>query len=56
MCNYKNYSTCYAMAAHEVHTLKNENKRKSLKDIFLYYFLFYMFIPSWKFVIIEIRA
>ena len=34
MCNERNQSISY--------TFKNKNKRKSLRDIFLYHFLFYI--------------
>ena len=34
-------STCYLITTYEVHTFKNKNKRKSLRDIFVHHFLFY---------------
>ena len=36
-----------------VQTFKNKNKRKLLRDIFVYHSLFYIFIHGCKFVIIE---
>ena len=51
-----NHSICYNTTTYEVHTFKNENKRKWLRDIFVYLLLFYMFIHSCKFVVIETGA
>ena len=42
MCNERNHSFCYTTTTYEVHTFKNKNKRKSLRDIFVYRFLFYI--------------
>ena len=50
----RNHSICYTATTYEVHTFKNKNKRKSLRDTFIYHFLlFSLFIRSCKFVIIE---
>ena len=40
MCNERNHSICYATTTNEVYTFKNKNKRKSLREIFAYHFLF----------------
>ena len=54
MWNERNHSICYTATTYEVHTFKNKNKRKSLRDTFIYHFLlFSLFIRSCKFVIIE---
>ena len=49
---YLLYTTTY-----EVHTFKNKNKRKLLRDMFcLSFSLLYLFIPSCKFAITEART
>ena len=56
MCNKRNHSICYTTTAYEVHTFKNKNKRKSLRDIFVYqFFCFISVFRSCKFIMIEIR-
>ena len=53
----QNHSIYYTTRTYEVHILKNKNKRKSLRDIFVYNFpLLYLFICSCKFVVTEIRT
>ena len=42
MCNERNHSICYTTTTYEVHTFKNKNERKTLRDIFVYHFLFYI--------------
>ena len=37
-------SICYTTASYEVNIFKNKNKRKSLRDIFVYHFLFIFFL------------
>ena len=56
MCNERNQSICYTKTRYEAHTFKNKNKRKSLRDDFVYHLLLYLLIHSCKFVIIETRA
>ena len=34
----------FTTTSYEVHTFKNKNKRKSLRDIFVYHFLFYTYL------------
>ena len=46
MCNERNHSICYAATTYEVHTLKNKNKRKSLRDIFVYHFFSFISVYS----------
>ena len=50
MCNERNHSICYTTKTYEV-TFKNKNFKKSLRDIFVYHFLFYI-----CFAISETRA
>ena len=57
MCNERSDNIFYSTTTNEVHTFKNKNKIKPLKDIFVYHFLFlYLFICSCKPVIIETQA
>ena len=42
MYNERNDSICYTTTTYEVHAFKNKNKRKSLRDIFVYHFLYYI--------------
>ena len=42
MCNERNHSICYTTTTYQVHTFKNKNKRKSLRNIFVYHFLFHI--------------
>ena len=44
MCNERNHSICYTTTTFGIHTFKNENKRKPLRDIFVYHFLFYIYL------------
>ena len=45
MCNERNHSICYtATTTYEVYIFKNKNKRKLLRDIFVYHFLFYIYL------------
>ena len=45
VCNERNYRISYTTATYEVHTFKNKNKRKSLRDIFVIIFSYlYLFI------------
>ena len=46
MCNKIDQSICYTAITYEVYTFKNKNKRKSLRDIFVYHFLFYINLSS----------
>ena len=39
-CNRRNHSICYTIITHKVHTFKNENERKSLRDVL---FIIYSF-------------
>ena len=52
-CSYKlnvvyvqreKHSIWYTTATSEVHTFKSKNRRKSLRDIFVYHFLFYIYL------------
>ena len=45
----------YATTTYEVHTFKNKNKRTSLRDIFVYHFLLYLFTRCCNLVIIKTR-
>ena len=36
VCNERNHVICYATTPCEIHTFKNKNKTKSLRDIFVY--------------------
>ena len=62
-CSYEFYvvyvqpdkSQYLSTATYEVHTFKKKNTRKSLRDILDCHFLFYMFLRSCKFVVIETR-
>ena len=57
MCNERNHSIFYTITRYEVHIFQTENKGKSLRDTFVYYFLFSSrFICGCKFIIIETRA
>ena len=57
MHNDRNHRIGCATAAYEAHTLKNENKKKIIRRHFcLSFFLLYLFIRSYKFVIIETRT
>ena len=38
----KSQYNCYTTTTYEVHAFKNGNKRKSLRDIFVYRFVFYI--------------
>ena len=52
--NIEKYSICYTTTTYEVHTFKNKNKRKLLRDMFcLSFSLLYLFIPSCRFAITE---
>ena len=42
MCKDRNHSICYTITTYEVHTFKKKKKRKSVRDIFVYQFLFYI--------------
>ena len=44
MSNDRNHSICYTTTTYEVHIFNNENKIKSLRDIFVYHFLFYIIL------------
>ena len=58
MCNERNssnHSICYTTWTYEVHAFKNKNKRKSLRYIFVYHFIFYMFFRICNFRITETR-
>ena len=58
MCNERNSSNhriCYTTWTYEVHAFKNKNKRKSLRYIFVYHFIFYMFFRICNFRITETR-
>ena len=39
MYNERNHSVCYTTATYEVHNFKNRNKRKSLRDLFVFSFI-----------------
>ena len=58
MCNERrNHSICYTTTTYEVHSFTDKNERKSLRDLFVYHFLFCLclFVAA-SFVIIETRA
>ena len=40
LCATREISICYTATTNEVYTFKNKNKRKSLREIFAYHFLF----------------
>ena len=43
MCHKRFHNICYTVTTYEVHTLKQKkDKKKTLKDIFVYHFLFYI--------------
>ena len=45
MCNEGDHNICYTTTTYEGHIFKNKNKKKSLRDIFLYHvFLLYLSI------------
>ena len=57
MCNEGHHNICYTTTTCDGHIFKNKNKKKSLRDIFLYHvFLLYLSIRNCKFVLIEMRA
>ena len=44
MCNKRNQTICNTTARYEIHAFKNKNKRKSLRDFFVYRFFFYIWL------------
>ena len=49
----KKHSIWYTTAKSEVHTFKHKNRRKSLRDIFVYHFLFYIYLFVAQFLIFK---